>query len=463
MADILIKNGFIATMDRDATVYQRGNVYIRDDRIIAVGNTEAVKGTPDEVIDAENKVVMPGFVNTHSHLQQYFRGLYEQIGEFYEVNLPMEQYRQPEDMQYLAMASCAEFIHSGCTTSVVIYTYQDGFAEAVADSGMRAVLAVDIDEVDLESLRQGSYEYVDAKGEAAFQRAVDLYNKWHGAEDGRITTLMAPKAADLTRPEMYKRCKEFADKNGLRVSTHLSQSAREYKQVMALYGKTPPQHLHDLGVLDEKLMAAHCVYATEADLDLIRSAGNPILQCRFLHSPFVRWMDMGIPLALGTDDFYHDMLQLIRENLMGQSFRAGLLESAEQMFGEDRITSRPYLYEMLELATRKGAEAIGMDKEIGSIEVGKKADLITIDLENPFLLPTNDPLTSIVLYGSSSDIDNVMIDGKLVKRDSQFTTFNPKKAYADAQKRVKEIREKLFTDHPHQRDIWLRKIPYMKE
>jgi 5-methylthioadenosine/S-adenosylhomocysteine deaminase len=463
MADILIKNGFIATMDHDGNVYRRGNVYIRDDRILAVGDTSEIDSTPDEILDADNKVVLPGFVNTHSHLQQYFRGLYEQIGEFYEVNLPMEQYRQPEDMDYLAMASCAEYIHSGCTTSVVIYTYPDGFAKAIAKSGVRSVLAVDIDEVNLESLRQGTYVYDDEKGEAAFQRALDLYDSWHGAENGRITTLVAPKAADLTRPVLFKKCKDFAEKNQLRMTTHLSQSTREYKQVMALYGKTPPQHLHELGVLDENLMAAHCVYATEADLELIRSAGSPILQCRFLHSPFVKWKDMGIPIALGTDDFNHDMLQLIRENLMGQSFRAGLLESAEQMFAEDRVTSRPYIYEMLELATRKGAEAIGMDKDIGSLEVGKKADLITIDLENPFLLPTNDPLTSVVLYAASSDIDNVMVDGKLVKKDRVFTTFNPKQAYTDAQKRVGEIRNKLFKDHPHQKDIWLRKAPYMEE
>src|SRR6056297_2522565 len=147
MADILIKNGFVATMDSEGHVYRRGDVYVRDDRILAVGDKIDIESNPDEVIDAENKLVLPGFVNTHSHLQQYFRGLYEQIGEFYEVNLPMEQYRQPEDMQHLAMASCAEFLYGGSTTSVVIYTYPNGFAKAVAKSGMRAVLAVDIDEV----------------------------------------------------------------------------------------------------------------------------------------------------------------------------------------------------------------------------------------------------------------------------------------------------------------------------
>jgi 5-methylthioadenosine/S-adenosylhomocysteine deaminase len=217
-------------------------------------------------------VVLPGFVNAHAHLQQYFRGVYELIGDFYTVNLPLEGYRRPEDMKWLGPASCAELIHGGSTTSMIIYTYPDGFAKSVANAGNRVVLATDIEEVDLVRLMEGVYDYIPEKGESAYRRAVDLYEKWHGGADGRITTIMAPKAADLVRPEIYVRCKEYADEKGIRVTTHLSQSWREVQQVDMLYRKTPPEYLNDLGVLDDKLTGAHCTYATDTDLQVIARA-----------------------------------------------------------------------------------------------------------------------------------------------------------------------------------------------
>ncbi|MCP4538008.1 MAG: amidohydrolase family protein [Chloroflexi bacterium] len=361
MTSILIKNGFIATMDKQKTVHRRGDLYIKDDKIVAVGKIEEIPQPPDTIIDAEHQVVLPGFVNAHSHLQQYFRGVYGLIGDFYQVNLPLEGYRHPNDMADLGLASCAELIYGGCTTAMVIYTYPDGFAHAVAEAGNRAILVSDIEEVDLEILKTGEYNYLPEKGQAAFQRAVDFYHNWHGKENGRITVAMGPKAPDLATAETFIKCKEFAETHGLRMTTHLSQSWREVKQVQRVYGKTPPQHLHDLGILNKQLTAAHCAYATEKDTQLIADSGIGILHCRYTTSPLVRWLDMGISIGLGTDDYHHDMFQLIRQNLQGQSARARLIEGAEEMLARERVTFRPTFYEMLELATRGGAETLGID------------------------------------------------------------------------------------------------------
>ncbi|MGD9049918.1 MAG: amidohydrolase family protein, partial [Anaerolineae bacterium] len=376
MTEILIKNGFVATMDRQRTVYRQGSLYIKNGKIVEIGEGVHAPSNPEVVIDAEHMVVLPGFVNAHAHLQQYFRGLYELIGDFYSVNLPLEGYRQAEDMETMGLASCAELIYGGCTTAMVIYTYPDGFARAIDQAGNRVILAADIEEVDLERLAKGVYEYLSAKGAAAFQRAVDLYEKWHGKAGGRITTVMAPKAPDLALPETYLTCRAFAEEHNLRMTTHLSQSWREVKQVERLYGKTPPQHLHDLGILDERLTAAHCTYATEKDTQLIARSGMGILHCRAVTNPLVRWVDMGIPIGLGTDDYFHDMFQLLRENLAGQAARARLIEGAEERLAGDRRTFRPTFYELLEMATRGGAEVLGIDDEVGSLEPGKKADVI---------------------------------------------------------------------------------------
>jgi 5-methylthioadenosine/S-adenosylhomocysteine deaminase len=463
MSRILIKNGYIATMDCNKTVYPQGDLLIQDDRIVQIAENIDPEIPPDQIIDARHKVVLPGFVNTHAHLQQYFRGLYELIGEFYDVNLPLEGYRQPQDMDYLGLASCAEFIQGGCTTSVVIYTYPDGFAKAAKQTGIRVMLAADIEEVNLERLRDGVYEYLPQKGAAGLQRAMDLHRDWHGKADGRITTLMMPKAADLTRPETYLKCKDFANQHKLLLSSHVAQSAQELRQVQKLYGKTPPQHLNDLGILDDTFLAAHCAYASDQDLDLIQKTGTRILQCRFLYSPFVRWIDSGIPISLGTDDYFHDMLMMFRELLAGQADRAAhQLESAEQFYAGNRATKRPSFYEMLELATRKGAEVLHMDQEIGSLELGKKADIILIDMLNPFITPTMDPITSIVLYGSSSDIKTVIVDGQILKENGQFTTLNLKETLLTAQHYVQEIRERFFKEHPQQRIRWEKKVPHVQ-
>jgi cytosine/adenosine deaminase-related metal-dependent hydrolase len=171
-------------------------------------------------------------------------------------------------------------------------------------------------------------------------------------------------------------------------------------------------------------------------------------------------MELGIPVGLGTDDYFHDMLQLVRQNITGQRTRARAVGGALGMLSGSRMTTRPSFYEFLELATRRGAEVLGIDDEVGSLEPGKKADVITFNMLNPYLTPTRDPLTSIVLYGTSNDIDNVIVDGKILKKDGELTTIDREKAMLTAQERTDEIIERFFEDHPEQRRNWEKMIPY---
>lgn len=453
MSEILIKDGFIATMSEDKRIIQKGSLYIEDGVIVDIGKKVQTPRNPEIIIEAKHKVIMPGFVNVHSHLQQYFRGVYELMGDFYNTNLPLEGYRRPEDMDWLGDASCAEFIHGGCTTSMVIYTYPDGFAKSVEKAGQRVILGSDIEEVDLQKLKKGVYEYLPDKGEATFTRAVDTHRKWHG-KNGLITTVMAPKAADLAVSETYLKCKDYAEENGLRMTTHLSQSIRECKQVEKLYSKTSPEHLRDLGVLNDNLTGAHCTYANEKDTQLIADSGMGILHCRSTSNPLMDWIDRDIPVGLGTDDYYHDMNQLIRENITGQRRRARAVGGAFSMIASSKMTVRPSYYDLLELATRKSAEVLGIGDKVGCLEKGKKADIITYDMLNPYLTPTRDPLTSIVLYSNPSDIDYVIVEGKILKENGELTTIDRKKSLLTAQKRTDEIIDRFFEDHPNQRESW---------
>ena len=454
--DILIKNGFIATMDKEKTILSCGDLHIEDNKIVEIGENIKVRD-PEYTIDAEHHLVMPGFVNAHSHLQQYFRGVYELMGDFFETNLPLEGYRRPEQMESLGLASCAEFIYGGCTTSMLVYTYPDGYAKAVNEAGNRCLMAGDVEHVDLEKLKHGEFDYLPEKRDAAVRRAKDLYYNWHGKADVRITTLMCPKAPDMAEPDVYLDMKEFADKHDLLMTTHLSQSIREFKQVKKLYGKTPPQHLYDLGVMDEKLSGAHLTYGTAKDFQLINETGMSILHCHSVESPLIDWLDMGIPVGLGTDDYYHDMTDLIRKQRNGVMTRASKVGGYLGMINDSRRTARPSFYEMMELATRGGAEVFKMGDVVGSLEVGKKADVITFDLMNPYITPTRDPITSVFLYGTPGDIDNVICDGKFLKKDGSLTTIDMKDALLNAQATCDEIIDKFFEEHLDQKQIWQNK------
>jgi 5-methylthioadenosine/S-adenosylhomocysteine deaminase len=460
VTSILIKNGFLATMDKEKHVYTKGEVLIEDDHIAGVGKKVKAPRSLEYILDASNKVVMPGFVNAHTHLQQYFRGVYELMGDFFETNLPLEGYRREEQMETLGAASCAELIYGGCTTSMLVYTYPDGWARAVNEAGNRCIIAGDIEHVDLEKLQNGVFEYLPDKRDKAIKRATDLYTDWHGKADGRITTIMCPKAPDMAEPEVYHKCKDFADKHHLHMTTHLSQSMREYRQVMKLYGKTPPQHLYYLGVMDENLSGAHLTYATEKDMQIIQKTGMAILHCHAVENPLNNWIDRGIPVGFGTDDYFHNMNDLLREIRQGQMTRARLIGGAEGMINDSRRTARPTFYELLERATRGGAESLGIDKQVGSLELGKKADIITVNMLTPYLTPTREPLTSVFLYANPSDIDNVVCNGKWLKRDGVMQTIEMKKALLTAQKTCDVIIDKFFEEHPDQKKIWQNRRPY---
>jgi len=463
MSGILIKNGFIVVMDAHKTIYKKGFLRIADDQIVEVGPGESIELPGEKVIDAKNMVVLPGFVNVHCHLQQYFRGFYEYNDDFFTVSLAMEKYRDPKDMDDLGMASCAEFIYTGCTTIQNMYTYQDGFAQAVESAGNRAVLGSDIEEVDIEVLKTGIYKYLPEKGKKAYERAVDLHKNWHEKAHGRIRVVMAPKAPDLATPDTYIKCKSYARENGLRMTTHLSQNWREVTQVRKIYNLTPPQLLNKIGVLDDYLSSAHCSFITREDLDIIIASGMAIMHCRAYNNPFVHWIDKGIPLGLGTDDYNHDMFTLFRQNLLGQRVRARLVGGSDDADSIRSYPARPTFYELLELSTIGGAKVLGLDNEIGSLEKGKKADVILFDMNNPLLRPNNEPIATMVLYGSSSDIDTVIVDGRILKEGKKLVTIDQKKVLNMAQNKIEEIIDRFKFEHPEQFNIWKSKSPQVCE
>jgi 5-methylthioadenosine/S-adenosylhomocysteine deaminase len=246
----------------------------------------------------------------------------------------------------------------------------------------------------------------------------------------------------------------------LDITTHLSQSWNEVAQVRKMYGKTPPQHLNDIGLLDERLSAAHCTYVTDRDTELLRKSGMKVLHCprpyalNGVTSPLVSWLDMGIPVGLGTDNLFHSMCETMRVGLYTARLRADMLGGAHRKMASENLS----FLKILELATIKGAEVMGIDGKVGSIEPGKKADIITFKT-SPHMRPTMEPVSGIVLYGGSGDIDDVIIDGGILKDKGVLQGLDIHKVLDKAQDKTEGIWERFFEDSPHLRDFWRRYTP----
>lgn len=323
----------------------------------------------------------------------------------------------------------------------------DFFAKSAKEAGIRADLGEQIAEADYHAIKDGEYRYVPEQAEEMIKRAIDLESKWHGEQNGRITTSWAPLAPDMVTPWVYEEVMKH-HKPGVKISTHVEQSMREVNQVKKLYDKTSVEHLCDLGVLGPDLIGAHCIYNTENDLRLMKEADASVLHCPRPYllggttAPLARWREMGIKVGLGTDNVYHTMWETMRATVYGARIREAMGEPAS-----------PSYYDILEMATIKGAEVMGFEDTVGSLEVGKKADLQLIDLKCPNIYPTADVTSSLVLYGATVNVDTVMVDGKILKQDGKMVGVNVWEILDEAQVITSEIWEGLFNDRPELRKL----------
>ena len=448
MVDLLVKARVIYCMDGTKRIIKDGAVAVEEGCIVDVGSeSELVREyTADRIIDAPANALLPGFVNVHTHLgEDFVRGVYGVVEEgLYDVLFPVMNFIDPRYMYSFGLVDCAEAVNAGVTTVQQSLNYMDAFAKAVEETGVRANIGEEISEFDYDKVKDGEYVFLPEQGKEMYERAVKLAQTWHGKADGRIQVCFHPLAPDMCTPQLYEKVKEEALSRGLKITTHLAQSLSEVRQVKKLYDKTPVEYLNDLGVLGGDLFAAHCIYTTENDLKILRETDSRILHCprswllEGTTAALARWLEIGIKVGLGTDDVYHNMWEVMRAALYAARIR----------FALEKGPRPPGFYELLELATIKGAKAIGMGDEIGSIERGKKADLQLIDLHDPHLTPTVDLTSSLVLYGSTASVDTVIVNGRVVKDNGVITTVNVNSCVDEAQALSDELWKKLFTAFP---------------
>lgn len=423
MADILIKGGYVVTMDPQRRVLNGGSVAVEGDRITGVA--KEIREKAEVVINARGKAVLPGLINAHTHLSMtLLRGVADDMSlmKWLETKIwPIEKNLKAEDCYAGALLGCLEMIKSGTTCFADMYFHMEDVARAVEESGIRGVLSYGIVELGDPKRRESELN----KGE-------DLVKNWNGKAEGRILTMFGPHAPYTCSPECLTKVKELAKKYDVGIHTHLSETRDDVKQMVKKYGKRPVKHLDSIGFLGPEVLAAHCVWLTENEIKLLRERGvkpvhNPVSNMKLGSgvAPVPEMLAAGIPVALGTDGAAsNNSLDMFKEMKF-----AALLNKAYRL---DPVAV-PAM-SALEMATVNGATALGLGGELGSIEVGKKADLVLVDLEKPHLTPLHNLISHLVYSAVGSDVETTIVDGRILMLERRVLVLDEDKVLRLAQK-----------------------------
>ncbi len=419
---ILLKNGTILTMAGSEPEIIEGDLGIEDESIAYVGDTPG-DFIPDKIIDASKKIIMPGLVNAHTHIAMSLMRHYADDLPFWEwLNdriLPMEEKLTPDDVYTGSLLSIAEMIRSGTTTFADMYFFMDAVAEAVAETGIRANISRGLvfnEAADLKKLDIG----------------VKLFHDWHKKAGGRIHVNLAPHAPYTCGPEYLEHVRKSAEELGAHIHTHLSESRKEIETIYSLYNSSPIAYMEKLGMFRQKTFAAHCVYVSFDDIRILADydvsvVNNPGSNFKLGNgfAPIPRFLNAGVNVALGTDGpASNNNLNVFEEMNL-----AALVNKAVH---EDSTVVPAYT--ALQMATINGARALGREDEIGSLEAGKKADIILVDGGKPHFYPNFNPVPALVYAGQSADVDTVICNGRLLMEQGTLCTMNEDDVLAKAEK-----------------------------
>ncbi len=432
--DILIKNGIVLTMDPLNHTIKNGAVAVSGDRIVSVGSGDQYKNVrAKKTIDARGGIIMPGLVNTHTHAAMtLFRGLADDLPLMDWLNhhiFPAEAKLDHEKVFKGTLLACAEMIRSGTTCFCDMYLFEGAVAEAAAEAGMRAVVGEVL--YDFPSPNYGPIE----KG---FKYTLDLMAQWK--DDPLVTIAVEPHSPYLCRPELLKEAAAVAKANDAPMIIHLSETRSEAEGIMEKYGLTPVGHMAEIGVLSPNLVACHCVVLTKGDMDLLREfdvkvSHNPESNMKLASgiAPIPKILEREICVGLGTDGCSsNNNLDLFLEmDMAAKLHKVSSLDPTVM----DAMT-------VLKMATINGARALGLGGITGSLEAGKKADLIIIDTRKPHLTPMYNPISHLVYSVCGSDVSTSIINGVPVMEEGRLLTLEVETVMEDAQTIAETIRER---------------------
>ena len=475
MADLIIRNGFILTMkDKGIGLIEDGAVAIEDGEIIAVGKTREVEskiGSAEERIDASGMAVMPGLVNCHVHTYMtVMRGECQDVPEIewmIKTVAPFSKHLTAD----IAIKSSRLGVLEGLKTGTTLFAEYGPFMDEIVGEvhskmGVRAFICNPISEI--RSLAGQDpykpYEFDREIGRRRIDEALRLIDKWNNWMNGRIRCCLGPVAADMLSTETLLEVKNIAEERDLLMHFHLAQGGRESIQIKLRYNKTTVQYLDDIGFLSSRVIGVHCHGASNEEIKIIANRGVRMVSCPTaialidgIVSPLNEYLIAGGKAAgIGTDQANgNNCLNMFREMKM-----TAILNKVRH-----RDPTVLPAWKILRLATIEGAKCIGFNDLIGSIEVGKRADLILVNLRKvnltPILLkPVRNIAFNLVYSANGSEVETVIIDGKILVENGKYTLIDEEKIIEEAQKAAIELADKGYEDYVRASPLILK---YMEE
>jgi len=425
-ADIIIHDCLILPMDKKNRIIENGSIVIENGKIAYVGKkarSPVVKG--ENIVDGQGKVAMPGLINCHTHLPMtLFRGIAEDqpLDKWLtETIWPLEANLQPDDVYHGALLGCLEMIKSGTTCFADMYFHEDKVAEAVGKTGLRAVLAQGI-------IEAGNRE----RGERMFRENVDFAKKYHAYANGRVTTQLGPHAVYSCSPELLMKIREKASVLNVGIHIHLAESKEIATEIKEKFGFSEVGLLENLSFLGPDILVAHCVYLSRREMALmakhnVKIAHNPVANMKIAVgvAKIKDLMNLGLTVGIGTDG--------PASNNSLDMFESMKIAALLQKLHYHDPTVLP-AETILKMATMDGAKALRLENSIGSLEVGKEADLILVDLKKAHLTPMHDPYANIVYSAHGSDVNTVIVHGKILMENRKVKTLKEDEVMKDAEK-----------------------------
>ncbi len=433
-ADYIICGDYVLPMDESHSVIKDGAVALNGNVIIDVGEYKDIskKYSGEKTISGKNKAVLPGLINTHTHAAMvYFRGMADDLPlkEWLETYIwPAEsKWLSPEFVSDATELACLEMLKAGITTYSDMYFFEDASGNAAKKIGMRAVLGAGI--VDFPTISgKNADEYLG--------KAEKFIEKWK--KDELVTPCIAPHSVYACGPDTLKKIKKIADKYNVPIHIHVSEAKWEVEEIEKKYAKRPVAHLEALGFLDECMVAAHCVWVNEKEIEALAKHKVGVSHCIESNlklgsgiAPVPQMLKAGIKVAFGTDGAAsnNDL------NILSEMSTAAKVHKA--------VSGDPTALDAktaLLMATRWGAEVLGLGEITGSLEKGKAADIVIMDLNKPHLTPLYDIYSHIVYSSMASDVETVFVNGKLVMHNRKLCSADEREIILKAKAWSRKIR-----------------------
>jgi 5-methylthioadenosine/S-adenosylhomocysteine deaminase len=435
--DLVVAGGTVLTVDAADAVIENGAVAVSEGAIVAVGARRRVESRfrARRTLDAGGRLVLPGFVNAHTHAPMtLLRGAKDDVDLMTWLEkymFPVERsFVSPDFVRWGALLACWEMISSGTTTFADGYFYEEEVARAADEAGLRAVPGQGIFDVPTPDSK------TSAEGLA---RAEKFLSDWSGHP--RVTPSLCPHACYTVEPETWRRAMKLAERYGAPLQTHLAESPGEIAMVRERFGTTPVRHLSGVGALNEWLTAAHCVCVDDDEIELLARSGAGVVHCPESNmklasgiAPVPRMLAAEVRLGLGTDGAAsNNDLDMLGE--MGSAARLQKVANLDPTAAS--------AHQVLRMATLGGARALHMEDRIGSLEPGKRADLVLIDLSAPSALPLFDPISHVVYSARSDAVETVIIEGKVVMERRRMRTLDTEEIRRRVERFGRKIRAAL--------------------